>query len=161
MSDVLRQQLELLPANLASHLLVTVLPLLLGIALSVPLAIVAVKSPMLRYPVLTLVGVIQTIPSLALLALTVPVLVAAGGLAKAWWGVEISALGFYPAVIALTLYSMLPIVRNTVTGILDVDPAMTEAARGVGMTARQSLWQVELPLAAPVIVARSNGSSMR
>jgi len=68
-------------------------------------------------------------------------------------GTDIKVLGFYPTVIALTLYSILPILRNTVAGILGVDPALSEAARGVGMTDRQSLLKVELPLAAPVILA--------
>ncbi len=83
-------------------------------------------------------GVVQTIPSLALLALMVPLL---------------GQIGFVPAIIALILYSMLPVVRNTVTGLAGVDPALVEAARGVGMTERQMLFRVQLPLAAPVIIA--------
>ena len=100
---------------------------------------------------------IQTVPSLALLALMVPLLEVLGeaGLAAAadTLGLRYSAFGFLPALVALTLYSVLPILRNTVTGILGVDPAATEAARAMGMTARQSLTRVELPLALPVIVA--------
>lgn len=142
-----------LPSNLANHLLITVVPLMLGLAISIPLAIFAVRSPGLRYPTLTVVSVVQTIPSLALLALMVPVLVGISALTSRMLGLEFSALGFYPTVIALTLYSMLPIVRNTVTGILNVDPAQTEAARGLGMTNWQSLRRVELPLAMPVIIA--------
>jgi osmoprotectant transport system permease protein len=87
---------------------------------------------------MTGVSVVQTIPSLALLALMVPLL---------------GMLGFWPTTIALTMYSMLPITRNTVTGILGVDPPLVEAARGVGMTPRQVLLRVELPLAMPVIIA--------
>ena len=152
MSENFAAQLEVLPDYLGGHLLITLIPLLIGIAISVPLAIVAVKVKPLRYPVMTTVAVIQTIPGLALLALTVPLLVLVGQV-LAPLGIEVSALGFLPAVIALTLYSMLPIVRNTVTGITGVDPAMTEAARGLGMTEWQTLTRVELPLAAPVIVA--------
>jgi osmoprotectant transport system permease protein len=87
--------------------------------------------------------VIQTVPSLALLAVMVPVLSALG----------LRSIGFLPALIGLSLYSVLPILRNTVTGLSGLDPALTEAARGVGMTPRQQLWRVELPLAMPVILA--------
>lgn len=153
MIDNILQQFDVLPGNLANHLLITVLPLMLGAAISLPLAILAVRIPAMRYPALTVVSVIQTIPSLALLALMVPLLAAVSSLTARLMGVEISALGFYPTVIALTLYSMLPMLRNTVTGILGVDPAMTEAARGVGMTGFQTLRMVELPLALPVIIA--------
>ena len=70
-----------------------------------------------------------------------------------WFSLGFSAFGFLPAVLALALYSMLPVLRNTITGLQGIDPALTEAARGVGMTARQSLVMVELPLALPVIMA--------
>jgi osmoprotectant transport system permease protein len=70
-----------------------------------------------------------------------------------WFGVSFSALGFLPAVLALALYSMLPILRNTITGLTGIDPAITEAAQGVGMTRLQSLRMVEVPLALPVIMA--------
>jgi len=147
------EQLELLPGRLLDHLQITMLPLCLGVAISLPLGVLAVRNKRLRYPVLTVVSIVQTIPSLALLALMVPVFVGISGLTAKLAGFEVPALGFYPTVVALTLYSMLPILRNTVTGILDVDPAMTEAARGVGMTPLQALWRVELPLALPVIIA--------
>jgi osmoprotectant transport system permease protein len=132
------QNLEILPTNLSNHLMITVVPLGAGLIISVFIAISVIRWPVFRYPVLTAVSVVQTIPSLALLALMVPLL---------------GMLGFWPTVIALTMYSMLPITRNTVTGILEVDPPIVEAARGVGMTPRQVLWRVELPLAMPVIIA--------
>jgi osmoprotectant transport system permease protein len=153
MTENLREQFLVLPENLSNHLLITLIPLAIGVAVSLPLAVYVVKHPRLRYPTLTVVSIVQTIPSLALLALMVPVLAALSSLTARAMGVEISALGFYPTVIALTLYSMLPMVRNAVTGILGVDPAMVEAAEGVGMTPGQVLWKVELPLAAPVIIA--------
>ncbi len=137
-SNRLAEQLALLPELLAHHLLLTLLALAAGIALSLPLAVLAVRLPGLRGPLLALAGVIQTVPSLALLALMVPLL---------------RRIGFLPAVIALILYSMLPILRNAVTGLLGVEPALVEAARGMGMTAGQLLIKVQLPLAAPVIVA--------
>ncbi len=142
--------------NLTSHLTITVVPLTVGLAISLPLAILLVRLPKLRYPLLATASVIQTVPSLALLALMVPILVLIGSRlnpALEPMGLSISALGFWPSVIALTLYSILPMLRNTVIGILGVDPGLTEAARGVGMTPRQVLTRVELPLAAPVIIA--------
>ena len=153
MSNNFAEQFAVLPANLSNHLMITVIPLVIGIGISIPLAVLVVKRPQLRYPALTAVSIVQTIPSLALLALMVPLLAALSALTARLLGVEISALGFYPTVIALTLYSMLPVLRNSVTGILGVEPALTEAARGVGMTPRQVFWKVELPLAAPVIIA--------
>jgi len=153
MSENLLEQWRVLPGNLANHLMITVIPLVIGAAVSLPLAVLVVKHPRLRYPTLTVVSIIQTIPSLALLALMYPLLLGVSALLMMLMGVEISALGFPPTVVALTLYSMLPMVRNTVTGITGVEPAVVEAARGVGMTPRQVLWKVELPLAAPVIIA--------
>jgi osmoprotectant transport system permease protein len=144
MSELLRD----LPGNLSNHLELTVIALLAGVIISVPAALVLVRRPAWRYPVLTLASVIQTVPSLALLALMVPLLARTGGL-----GLGLPAFGFYPAVFALTLYSLLPILRNAVTGMVNVDADITEAARGVGMTGSQILLYVELPLAAPVIIA--------
>lgn len=129
---------RLLPDYLGGHLQISLTALALGIGISLPLAVLVARCKPLRWPVLSAAGVIQTIPSLALLALMYPLL---------------GRLGFVPAVAALTLYSMLPIVRNTVTGIAGIDPAIVEAARGVGMTPSQQLFKVQLPLAMPVIVA--------
>ena len=148
MSPNFVERLNELPENLANHLMLTVIALVAGVLISVPLAVWLVKRRGLRFPILTSAAVIQTVPSLALMALMVPLLDATDGL-----GLGLGAFGFYPAVIALTLYSILPILRNTVTGILGVDPTLTEAARGVGMTPWQVLFKVELPLGAPVIVA--------
>jgi len=151
--DNLNEQFGALPGNLANHLMITVIALAAGLAISLPLAVLAAKRRRLRYPMLAGASIIQTIPSLALLALMVPLLAAVGYLTVRAFGVAVAALGFWPTIIALTLYSMLPILRNTVTGIVGVDPALTEAARGVGMKPRQVLFKVELPLAAPVIIA--------
>ena len=95
----------------------------------------------------------QTVPGLALLALFYPLLLALAALSLSWFGFGFSAFGFLPAVLALALYSMLPVLRNTITGLQGVDPAILEAAQGVGMTPRQSLFMVELPLALPVMMA--------
>ena len=153
MSPALQQAFALLPNYLASHLLVSLAALLLGAAISLPLAVLASRNATLRWPLLAFASFIQTIPSLALLALFYPVLLALSTLTRSTLGVGFPALGFLPSLLALTLYSMLPMLRNTVTGLAGVDPASVEAARGVGMTDRQRLTLVELPLAAPVIMA--------
>ena len=137
-----------LPTLLASHFAIALVALAAGVTLSLPLALVVARRPRAAAAVLGVAGVIQTVPGLALLALMVPVLANSGGL-----GLGISPFGFGPAVIALTLYAILPIARNAITGLLGVDAALVEAARGLGMTARQILLGVELPLAAPVIAA--------
>lgn len=137
------EQLALLPGYLTAHIQLTLLALLFSAAISLPLGIVVTRVAWLEQPALAVAGVIQTVPSLALLAVMVPVLAALG----------FQAIGFLPAIIGLTLYGVLPILRNTVTGIAGVDPAYTEAARGVGMTPGQQLVRVELPLAMPVIIA--------
>lgn len=139
----LREQLQLLPGYLTAHLRLTLLALLLGVVMSVPLGIWASRVRRLESAVLGAASVMQTIPSLALLAILVPLLSAMG----------LVGIGFLPALIGLFLYSLLPMLRNTVTAIRGIDPAFIEAARGVGMTPRQQLLRVELPLAAPVIVA--------
>ena len=153
MSPQLAAAFELLPEYLGWHVLLSVSALALGLAISLPLAVAASRSPRLRWPVLALASLIQTIPSLALLALFYPLLLALSAVSEAVLGQGFSALGFLPSLLALTLYSILPILRNGVAGITGVDPAISQAADGVGMTGRQKLIQVELPLAAPVIMA--------
>ena len=153
MSPRLSAAFALLPEYLAWHVLLSASALALGLVISLPLAVAASRSPRLRWPVLAFAGLIQTIPSLALLALFYPLLLAVSALSLSLTGHGFSALGFLPSLLALTLYSMLPILRTATTGILGVDPAVREAADGVGMTARQKLFQVELPLAMPVIMA--------
>jgi osmoprotectant transport system permease protein len=146
-------QLALLPDLFTAHLQLTLIALTLGAALSVPLGVWLTTRPDLEPAVLGVASTIQTIPSLALLAIMVPAIASIGAFTVSAFGLELSSIGRAPAVIALTLYSVLPILRNTVTGIAGVDPSLVEAARGVGMSERQKLRLVELPLAAPVIVA--------
>jgi osmoprotectant transport system permease protein len=143
----------LLPNYLGQHVLLSACALILGVAISLPLAVAASRSAAVRWPALLLASLVQTIPSLALLALFYPLLLALSALSVAVIGRGFPALGFLPSLLALTLYSMLPILRNGVAGLGAVDPAAVEAARGMGMTDRQRLTQVELPLAAPVIMA--------
>jgi len=142
-----------LPDYLGWHVLLSLSAILIGVAISLPLAIFSLRSRLLRGSALGVASVIQTIPSLALLALFYPLLLALSTFTRATFGFGFRALGFLPALAALTLYSMLPVLRNTIAGIEGVDTAATKAARGVGMTRGQSLRLVELPLAAPVILA--------
>lgn len=132
-----------LPFYLAAHLALTLVALALGVAVSVPLGVLVTRSRRLEAPVLGVASVIQTVPSLALLAFMVPALAAIGA----------RSIGYVPALIGLFLYSLLPVLRNTVAGLSAIDPAVLEAARGVGMTPGEQLRRVELPLALPVIVA--------
>jgi osmoprotectant transport system permease protein len=149
MADQLQAAFALLPSYLAQHVLLSLSALLLGLALSLPLAVLAARDARVRWPVLALASLIQTIPGLALLALFYPLLLALGALIHQ----RLPALGFLPSLLALALYSMLPVLRNGVAGITGVDPAVREAADGLGMTPVQKLWRIELPLAAPVIMA--------
>jgi osmoprotectant transport system permease protein len=142
-----------LPAYLAGHIAVSITALALGLAVSLPLAFLSLRRPALQRALLGAASVVQTIPGLALLALFYPLLVGLATLCERLFGASFSALGFLPSVLALALYSMLPVLRNTVAGLTGIAPAVKEAALGVGMTRRQSLFMVELPLAMPVIMA--------
>ncbi|MEK6286829.1 MAG: glycine betaine ABC transporter substrate-binding protein [Acidobacteriota bacterium] len=122
------------------HLLLVLVATGAAAVVGVPVGIVLTRRTSLAKPVLAIANVLQTIPSLALFGFLIPVLGSYG-------------IGRVPAIIALFLYSLLPIIRNTFTGINGVDPAVREAARGMGMTDWQMLTQVELPLAMNVIVA--------
>ena len=153
MDSNLREAWALLPDYLSQHVLVSLSAIVLGTAISLPLAFFAARNRHLRGPLLGFASIVQTIPGLALLALFYPLLLALSVVTKQLFGWTLPALGFLPSVLALTLYSMLPVLRNTVTALLGIDPAVTMAAKGVGMTERQSLFLVELPLAAPIIVA--------
>ncbi|HEX5046593.1 MAG TPA: ABC transporter permease/substrate-binding protein [Gammaproteobacteria bacterium] len=153
MNDRLAAAWAVLPLYLGEHVLLSAAAMGLGLALSLLLTIAAVRSPAVRWPVLLVASLVQTIPSLALLALFYPLLLALASVSERVFGRGFSALGFLPSLLALTLYSMLPVIRNGVTGVLGLDPALIEAARGVGMTDRQRLLRVELPLAAPVLMA--------
>ena len=149
MSPRLAAALDPVPGLLASHVLLSAAAMLLALAVSLPLAIVAARRPRLRGAALGLASLVQTIPGLALLALFYPLLLALSALV----GGGIPALGFLPSLFALALYAVLPILRNGVAGIVGIDPAVIEAANGVGMTPSQRLRLVELPLAAPVLMA--------
>ncbi|MBR8833546.1 MAG: ABC transporter permease [Stigonema ocellatum SAG 48.90 = DSM 106950] len=130
--DILQHTLE--------HLLLVSISISIATLVGIPLGILITRQKNLRQPVLGIANILQTIPSLALFGLLIPVPVIGG-------------IGTNPAIFALILYSLLPIIRNTYTGITSVDPAIREAGRGMGMTDRQLLLQVEIPLAIAVILA--------
>jgi osmoprotectant transport system permease protein len=142
-----------LPDYLGSHVLVSITALALGLGISLPIALLSAHRPVLRGTLLAVASVVQTIPGLALLALFYPLLLALSGLSARLFGHGFSALGFLPSVLALALYSMLPVLRNTATGLAGLHPSLREAARITGMTPAQSLRAIELPLALPVIMA--------
>jgi osmoprotectant transport system permease protein len=142
-----------LPDYLGSHVLVSITALALGLGISLPLAIASRRRPLLRGVLLTIASVVQTIPGLALLALFYPMLLALAGLSEQLFGHGFSALGFLPSVLALALYSMLPVLRNTVIGLNGVDRSLLEAGRVIGSKPGKVLRDIELPLAMPVIMA--------
>jgi osmoprotectant transport system permease protein len=147
------EALARLPEYLGNHVILSVSALTLGVAISLPLGILAARNAKLRWPLLAVASLVQTIPGLALLALFYPLLLGLSNLTAVAFNAPFSAFGFLPSLLALTLYSMLPVLRNTITGLNGIDPAILEAAQGAGMTASQSRWIVELPLAFPVIMA--------
>ncbi|MBD2530679.1 ABC transporter permease [Nostoc flagelliforme FACHB-838] len=122
------------------HLFLVGIAIGIAILIGIPLGILITRKTYLRQPILGIANIFQTIPSLALFGLLIPVPIIGG-------------IGAVPAIVALTVYSLLPIIRNTYTGITGVDPAIREAGRGMGMTDRQLLLQVEIPLALGVILA--------
>jgi osmoprotectant transport system permease protein len=127
---------EILSLSL-QHLRLVGITIAIAAALALPAAVLLARRPAARRWVLGFTNVAQTIPSLALFGFLLPFI----------------GIGEQTAIAALTLYALLPIVRNTLTGILGVDPSVRESALAMGMTRRQILWQVELPLAVPSIVA--------
>ena len=120
------------------HLMLTGCSTLAAILIGLPLGILMFRSPWLRNPAMGAIGILQTIPSLAMLVFLLALL---------------QKIGAAPALVALTIYALLPIVRNTLTGLLGVSAEVMEAARGIGMTEYQQLKIVRIPLSAPVIVA--------
>jgi osmoprotectant transport system permease protein len=124
----------------AEHIGLVAAAMAIALIIGLPLGVALVRRRMLQRWVLGVANIVQTIPSLALFGFLIPV---------PWIG----GVGANTAIVALALYALLPILRNTCTGIEEVDAAVIESARGMGMTPGQVLWQVELPLAAPVLLA--------
>ncbi|MEP6767725.1 MAG: ABC transporter permease [Acidobacteriota bacterium] len=121
------------------HVVLVLLSIAAAAAIGVPLGVLLTRTPRLARPILGLAGVVQTVPSLALFGFLIPLPLVGG-------------IGPRTAIVALVVYALLPILRNTHAGIQSVDPAVAEAADGLGMTARQRLWWVEIPLSLPVVL---------
>lgn len=124
------------------HISIVAVAVGFAILTGVPIGIAITQSRKAASAVLYAASIIVTIPSIALFGLMIPILSIIG-----------QGIGWLPAVIAILLYSQLPIVRNTYTAITNIDPALRESARGMGMTPVQRLWRVEIPIAVPVIMA--------
>jgi osmoprotectant transport system permease protein len=135
--------------KLAAHVVLSASAIGLAMLIALPLSVWAGRSALVSRLALSLASLVQTIPALALLALFFPLLLSL----RAVFGEGLPTLGFLPALMALTLYALLPILRNAVTAQANLDPGILEAADGVGMTKWQKLVLVEAPLSAPFIMA--------
>src|SRR3989441_12741151 len=139
MIDILRSNWSDIVAHAAQHVWLVFISIAIATAIALPLGILITRQKRLRGPVLGIANVMQTIPSLALFGFLIPL-------------PFIGGIGPRTAIVALVFYALLPIIRNTVTGMLGVDASVREAAVAMGMTDRQVLFQVELPLAMSVIL---------
>jgi osmoprotectant transport system permease protein len=135
------------------HVVIVAAALVPTLVIGVPLGIAAQRRRKLRARVLPFLNIVQTIPSIALFGLLIGPLSALASFAPALADYGVSGIGLAPAILALVLYSLLPIVRNTVAGLDNVPAAIRDAGSGLGMTRRQLFWRVELPLALPVFLA--------
>ena len=124
-----------------------------AIAIGFPLGVAAVRNRRLQGPLFAVLNVLQTIPSIALFGLLIVPLAALATAVPPLAALGIGGIGVAPAIVALVLYALLPVVRNTAAGLAGVDGTIVEAGRGMGLTQRQIFRQVELPLALPVLLA--------
>ncbi len=141
---ILQKNWPLLQTAFLEHIQISFFAVAIGIIISVPLGILLTRMPRLAKRVMAVMGILQTVPSMVMFGLLLPV----------------TGIGKPTAVIVLTVYSILPILRNTYTGITEVPAGYTEAATGMGMNSLQTLFRVELPLALPVIVTGIRLSSV-
>ncbi|MFB4161376.1 ABC transporter permease [Geomicrobium sp. JSM 1781026] len=119
------------------HMYISLAAILLGVIVAIPAGILLTRIPKVADRIISFVGILQTVPSLAILAFLMPFL----------------GVGVLPAIIALFIYSVLPILRNTYTGVMEVDHSLKEAGRGMGMSNWETVRKIELPLALPVIMS--------
>jgi len=124
-----------------------------AIVIGVPLGVAAARRPRLQGPLFAILNMLQTIPSIALFGLLIVPLAALATAVPRLAALGVGGIGVAPAIVALVLYALLPVVRNTSAGLASVEAAVVEAGRGMGLTSRQIFWQVELPLALPVLLA--------
>ncbi|GIW80458.1 MAG: amino acid ABC transporter permease [Gemmatales bacterium] len=147
--DSTRQIVNSLIRNAAIHLYLVAISLMAAIVLAIPLGIAAARRPALGQTVLAVVGILQTVPSLALLVFMIPLL----AYISSRTGVRLPGTGNLPAILALFLYSLLPIVRNTYVGLHEIPVSLRESAQALGLPAGARLWLIELPLATRTILA--------
>lgn len=143
----------MLAAAILRHVAMVVLALLPATLLGVPMGVLAHRRPGVSASLFPLLNIVQTIPSIALFGLLLAPLSGLAGLFPALARLGLGGVGILPAVIALVLYALLPVTRNTAEGLAAVSPAALEAGRGLGMTQPQLFWRVELPLALPMILS--------
>ncbi|MDO6725150.1 ABC transporter permease [Celeribacter halophilus] len=137
---------------LGRHLWLAFGSLAMAVGIGLPLGIMCHRSERLRSALLPALSFLQTIPSLAMFGIMIPILGWIGDNFPAAQAIGIAGIGFAPAFLALVLYSLLPVVSNTIAGLHSTPPAVLDAARGMGMTPSQRLWRVEFPLGLPVIL---------
>lgn len=135
--ETVQSRSDLIQEAFMQHIYLSFVALAVGIAIALPLGILVARYRRIAEPVIGITAIFQTIPSLALFGFLVPLI----------------GIGAKTALIALIIYALLPILRNTYTGISNIDESMIEAGRGMGMTKSQLLWQIEFPLALPFIMA--------
>lgn len=133
----LQENFAALISKTGEHFLISMAALLLGVIVAVPVGVVITKKDKIANAVIAVASVLQTIPSLALLSIMVPIV----------------GIGKKPAIIALFIYSLLPILRNTAIGMKSIDESLLDAAKGMGMTTNEVIFKVQLPLCAPVIMS--------
>ncbi len=139
---------DVFQAALWRHGQIVATSLVPSLLIGLPLGVLAARQPRLARPLFGALNLVQTVPSIALFGLLIAPL---AWLGQAWPGWGVQGIGLLPAVIALTLYALLPVVHGLASGLQQVDPAVVDAATGLGLTSRQRFWQVELPLALPVL----------
>jgi osmoprotectant transport system permease protein len=124
-----------------------------ALAIGFPLGALAAKRRHLQGPLFAVLNLLQTVPSIALFGLLIAPLSALAAALPWLAALGVGGIGPAPAIIALVLYALLPVVRNTTAGLAGIDPAVTDGAAGMGLTQRQIFWRVELPLALPILLA--------
>jgi osmoprotectant transport system permease protein len=143
----------LFAAALTRHIVLVAASVGPALLIGVPLGVLLVRKERLQGPIFAVLNLLQTVPSIALFGLLIAPLSALATAVPQLAALGVGGIGPAPAIIALVLYALLPIVRNTASGISGVDPAVIDAARGIGLTERQIFWRVELPLSLPILVA--------
>ncbi|MFJ5760799.1 ABC transporter permease [Neobacillus sp. NPDC093182] len=137
MIETVTNRWDMLMTSLWQHIYISMVSMVIVLVISIPLGIYLTRKKKLAEPVIGFTGIFQTIPSIALFGFLLPFV----------------GIGIKPTIIALVLYALLPVVRNVYTGILEVNQSVVDAGRGMGMTSKQILWMIEIPLALPIIMA--------